>query len=53
MLLRKLRGPNGLPDLQTVVFINDEDEDNGKVKGISLQNWLSSGKEISELPPSA
>ena len=49
--IEKAAGPNGLPDLQTVVFINDEDEDNGKVKGISLQNWLSSGKEISELPP--
>ncbi len=49
--IEKAAEPDGLPELETVVFVNDTDENDGKIKALNLQNWLEQGCDVASLPP--
>ncbi len=51
--IKNASGASGLPDLQTVVYIEDEATDpGGSVRTYSLKPWLDKGESIKDLPPS-
>ncbi|MCD8339555.1 MAG: long-chain fatty acid--CoA ligase [Burkholderiales bacterium] len=50
--IQKAAEPDGLPDLEDVVFIEEERvSNNGKPKCYTLQEFLKLGESVEELPP--